>query len=494
MRSLALFRVYFLVGLAVLAVPGSVSAQPPADGWVVWESTREEGRTELYIGRADGTEVKRLTRSGAHNISWAPDGRWIAYTDEVTGVHLIRPDGTEQTQLTPGMPVFWLHDNGGLVVRVGQTDHFLVDPETGEREPLASLNDFPDFATNSFLPNAMTHDNRYLLLGSHIYTNGYTGANGSFKTGFSAVAVDMLLKNKIYWVGNGCWPFTPPQGDLVFHICGSGAEGCQAYPDIMRLDLKDIATRSSYAPEVSNSDEEWGHEYNPRVSTDNNWIVYMTSTGCHEGFHCDYEVFIHRLGTGPKERIRVTESPTFDGYPDMYVGPLWSKSAEPRLLITPNRTTFHAAAGVTSKPRTVKIKNSGGGSLGGFQITAADPPVPWLAIETGPSSFTLSLREDALTRGRHQTVVSIAVDGIPGATTSFPVTLVADDSYPAALPDAGPADAGPPDAGPAVDGPSTEAQDSGCSCALGDRGGSPAGAGLLLMSLGLLILRRTARS
>src|SRR5688572_14023782 len=88
-----------VMDLIVVVAPGPLSAQAPADGWVIWESTREEGRPELYLGRADGTEVKRLTRAGAHQMSWAPDGRWIAYTDEVTGVHVIRPDGSQPTQL-----------------------------------------------------------------------------------------------------------------------------------------------------------------------------------------------------------------------------------------------------------------------------------------------------------------------------------------------------------------------------------------------------------
>ena len=76
----------------------------------------------------------------------------------------------------------------------------------------------------------------------------------------------------------GCWPFSPPQGDLVFHICND----CPQHPDIYRLSLADLATRSSYLPEESHPDLDWGHEYNPRVSNDNNWISYMGSTGCHD--------------------------------------------------------------------------------------------------------------------------------------------------------------------------------------------------------------------
>jgi hypothetical protein len=494
------------VGLALLfsllALPAPSSAQPPADGWVIWQSTREEGRSELYIGRADGSEVKRLTRSGAHRVLWAPDGRWIAYTDEATGVYLIRPDGSETTHLSPaGWPAFWLHDNGGLVVGIG-TEYHRFDPETKEKQLLFAQADFPAVAGTTFIPNSMTHDNRYLLVGSHLYMNGYTGANGSFKSGFSAVMLDLVQKDKVYFVGSGCWPFTPPQGDMVYHICG---EGCPAYPDIMRLDLKDRDTRASYTVEVSYPDADWGHEYNPRVSTDGKWIVYMTSTGCHDGLGCDYEVFMHQLGTGPSERIRVTNNPTFDGYPDMYVGPAWKKSAGPHLLVTPRLVTLHAAAGAVTPGQVVAVKNDGaGGALGTLRVTAVEPQAPWLALTTTPTSFTAGVGGGAaLFRGRHQTVVTVVAEGIPGVSLEVPVTLIADDSYPAAPPpDAGQAATTPPPdasaadaAAPAgTDAPTAGRGDSGCGCHVG----GPPSSGLTALAacvlpLGIAGLRRLRR-
>lgn len=87
------------------------------------------------------------------------------------------------------------------------------------------------------------------------------------------------------------------------------------------MSLVDLMTRSSYDLEVSHPDSDWGHEYNPHISNDGNWIVYMASTGCHSGEYCDYEIFVHRLGAPSDQRNRVTHHPALDAYPDLFVGP-----------------------------------------------------------------------------------------------------------------------------------------------------------------------------
>jgi MYXO-CTERM domain-containing protein len=500
---------FLAVSLVTVVGPGAAGAAAPADGLVIWESTRAEGRGEVYRARADGSEVIRLTRNTGHRPMWSPDGRWISYYEDSGAAFLMRPDGSAVKMLSPAaIPVFWQHDNGGLVLSEGG-QYWLVDPDSGERTELWKASDFPVFSGTTFQPSAMTHDNRYLLVGSHLYLNGHTGANGSFKTGFSAVIVDLLARDKVYFFGNGCWPFTPPEGSLVYHVCGDGS--CPAYPDIMRLDLTDLDTRASYQAEISHPDPDWGHEYNPRVSTDGKWIVYMTSTGCHDGYVCDYEVFLHKVGAGPGDRQRVTESPTFDGYPEMYVGPAWSPPAEPRLLLTPNRFTVYAGASSLPATRTLKVKNGGAGALGPVSALV-QPPVPWLQAEisgdvnggVGGGLLTLRLMASAgITRGRQEGRVLITAGGIPAVTV--PVVVMGDDSLPAATapPEAGDGGAGAGDANQADGATASDAAagtgragGDGCDCSLGDapaRGDRWAAAGLLLIAAALS-RRRPRRS
>jgi MYXO-CTERM domain-containing protein len=323
---------------------------------------------------------------------------------------------------------FWLHDNSGLAITQG-AELRVFDPETKESTLLLNIGDLPPFADGnaSLLWNALTWDNRYLLAGSSLYSNGYTGANGSFTSDFSAVIVDLLHKSQVYWFGSGCWPFSPPAGDLIFHVCGN----CPTYPDIYRMSLADLATRASYAPEVAHANADWGHEYNPRVSNDNRWLVYMASDGCHDGDACDYDIWLHEIGQGPSERSRITQSPGFDGYPSMYVGPFWQPASQPRLLVTPNRVTFFASAGATPVAQTLKLKNTGTGALNPATVTVGSG-VPGLNAAQLGTGVTVGFGDlSNLTRGTYQADIVVTVDGALNSPVTVPVTLIADDSFPA---------------------------------------------------------------
>jgi hypothetical protein len=383
-------RTASLALLCLGALPLSASAQTSAypDGYVIWQSNRQDSRFEVYRARADGSSVTRLTKSGGTLPAWSPDGRWVSFTDPSSAVYVMRPDGSELQMLTVGWPIAWLHDNSGLLIGEGN-DFNVYDPESGKSSLIFSRSEFPQFDGTTFQPNSMTHDNRYLLLGSHLFINGYTAANGSFTSEYSAVIVDLLNKDKTYFLGSGCWPFTPPLGDLVFHICAD----CPKHPDIYHMHLADLSTRASYAPEVAHDDPDWGHEYNPRVSNDNQWLAYMASAGCHQGDDCDYDIWLHQLGTDPSQRLRVTQNSAFDGYPQLYVGPLWQPSAQPRLLVTPNRVTFHASAKTLPRPQLVTVKNSGGGTLPAATL-ATDPVVPWLDVAQSGSGRGGGLARD----------------------------------------------------------------------------------------------------
>lgn len=52
----------------------------PTNGWVVWNSNRE-GNNQIYRMRADGSDKTALTTTGGEAPKWAPDGRFISYTD-----------------------------------------------------------------------------------------------------------------------------------------------------------------------------------------------------------------------------------------------------------------------------------------------------------------------------------------------------------------------------------------------------------------------------
>ena len=108
MRSLIIQRCSVALSLlGVLMLPRPALAVPPADGWVIWQSNRQDARHEVYRARADGSEVTRMTQTGGLVPAWAPDGRWILYHDDSNTIYLMRPDGSELQVLAAGWPCFW---------------------------------------------------------------------------------------------------------------------------------------------------------------------------------------------------------------------------------------------------------------------------------------------------------------------------------------------------------------------------------------------------
>jgi hypothetical protein len=476
----------------LLAMPVQAQ-QPPADALVIFSSNRADGRMETYRSRVDGSEVKRLSFTGGTFSTVSPDGRWVQYRNDSNEVFFTRPDGSETQKLPETWALFWLKDNSGFVLAQGD-QVYLYDPDAKQKTPLFKLSDFSEFNGTLFHPYAMTHDNRYLFVGSDMYQNGFTGANGTFQQNYSAILIDLLDKRKIYMVGFGCWPFTPPEGDIIYHIRGDMKGETPTWPDVYRMNLADLDSHKSYEPELTYPDADWGHEYHPHISNDNKWLIYMTSNGCHWDYSCNNEIFLHALGSGPKERIRVTNDPSFDGFPDIYIGPQWDPAGPPRVIAAPDRVTFFAREARLPEARTIKIKNGGAGSIAalGAATVAVDPPAAWLDAQISGGTLVVKPRDGLVIRGKHRATVRLTVEGAAGPTL-IPIALDADDSFPQAM---APADAGA-DAG--VDAASggaspAPAKSSGGGCSYG-MGASAMPAAMVggLMLAALAIARRRRR-
>ncbi|WP_081241374.1 S9 family peptidase [Streptomyces viridosporus] len=104
------------------------------------------GVPQLWTGPVDGEEVHLLDADPdpVIEVSWSPDGRWIAYTTapgggELTRVLCVRPDGTGRHLLAGGEPGTsallgcWQHDGSALAVTV--TDP--VPPRSAHAGPAA---------------------------------------------------------------------------------------------------------------------------------------------------------------------------------------------------------------------------------------------------------------------------------------------------------------------------------------------------------------------
>jgi TolB protein len=77
---------------------------------IAFSSTRSGGAPEIWVMRADGSQLRRLTRTaifvGDYTPRWSPDGCWIAFSSDRAGhesseIYRMRPDGSNVQRLTP---------------------------------------------------------------------------------------------------------------------------------------------------------------------------------------------------------------------------------------------------------------------------------------------------------------------------------------------------------------------------------------------------------
>jgi Tol biopolymer transport system component len=319
--------VIFPLALVLLAAPGR--AEVPADGWVVFASNREDGRHEIYRMKADGSEVTRLTFLGGKVPAFSTDGAWVLYHLPAEGsIHVMRPDGSgdrkvcDGSTVSDGVPAFWLRNKNQLVCAAPQgedVEYYLADPLTDELVLLFRKYDFTHLQTTRFEPGGITPDGRWLVGWAFgLYNGGYTGDNGTFDAPHSTVVLDIQDQERIYYFGPGCLSSIAPEGGLVYHI----TRDSPTVPDIARMHIDDLMTRSSYQIELALSDAEWGHMYMPAVSNDSLWLAYAASQGCHDWYTCDYDIFLHQLGAGTTERTRLTQHSANDNFPSIFIGEL----------------------------------------------------------------------------------------------------------------------------------------------------------------------------
>ncbi len=127
-------------------------AWSPDGQWIAFSSVRDSPYWELYVMRADGSEVRRLTWwEDASDLwpSWSPDGSRLAFASKRDGnweIYTVAVDGGDLTRLTDNpaddMHPAWSPDGQWISfdsLRDGYSDVFVVRAAGGDARNLTSL-------------------------------------------------------------------------------------------------------------------------------------------------------------------------------------------------------------------------------------------------------------------------------------------------------------------------------------------------------------------
>jgi len=136
------------------------------DGQQIVYASNESGSMHLYVCDTDGGNARCLTQGkSCYNGGpfFSPKGDWIVFRadrheEELLQIFLIRPDGSEEKQLTANRHVNWApfwHPNGRVIAYTtskhghGAYQIYLMDVETGQEHRLTRSDTFEGLPTFS---------------------------------------------------------------------------------------------------------------------------------------------------------------------------------------------------------------------------------------------------------------------------------------------------------------------------------------------------------
>jgi TolB protein len=137
----------------------NTSAAVSPDGSKVAMILSKSGSPNVWVGNADGTDLKRLTTSSEDSSPcWSPDGQWICFATKIAERRVLAKvpagGGTMQQIPTPGAPnptePDWSPD-GKWIVFTSQTSEFdiCVVPASGGAPTVLVVGEDPSWSPNS---------------------------------------------------------------------------------------------------------------------------------------------------------------------------------------------------------------------------------------------------------------------------------------------------------------------------------------------------------
>jgi len=103
-----------VAGVVIATVTAALATPPGKPGLIAFSSNRD-GLPGIYTMRSDGSDIRRVTQTGAHSEggpAWSPDGKRIAFVSEAPppepapqyvtfAIYVVNADGTGLDRVTP---------------------------------------------------------------------------------------------------------------------------------------------------------------------------------------------------------------------------------------------------------------------------------------------------------------------------------------------------------------------------------------------------------
>ena len=286
----------------------AMAADKLPKGFIVWSSNRFGNHDILKMDLPE-QKITRLT-THPHTEYFpriSPDGRFIVFArsqrpwvsqrnQQLWDVILLDLEsGKERLLAKNGNTPGWSADGKKVYFQKNVVHFTETDIETGEERDLLSsgrgqIKEGAVLYTPNY--NAEKHE---IAITLHI--GDYTTAVVDKEGGLNKIA-------------RGCQIAWTRQGDALYYV-GHGGKMNNAF--------------YLYHPHTGKSTKwldlpgDYSHEYFPKLSNDDNYLVFGASKGGHEHDSADYEVFLWQVGAPAASASRLTFHTGNDNWPDVYL-------------------------------------------------------------------------------------------------------------------------------------------------------------------------------
>ncbi|GMR05951.1 MAG: hypothetical protein BMS9Abin25_0530 [Gammaproteobacteria bacterium] len=294
-------------GISVVMEKVAEAAELPA-GFIVWSSNRF-GNHDILKMDLPGREITRLTTNPYTEYfpRISPDGRYVVFSRSQ------KPWVSQRNQ------ELW--------------DVILLDLKTGKERELAKNANTPTWSIDGkkvyFQRNVMNLAEIDIETGKEriLFTSGNGDVKKSaglqtpvFNAQNNKMAVTLRygqhmiaivdMTGKLKEISDGCQLTWSKDGSYLYYVDYGGKMKNAFY---------------LYDPEADKSSlwldipGEFSHEYFPKLSNDEKYLVYGASKGGHEHDSADYEIFLWQVGAPAESAVRMTFHTGNDNWPDVYL-------------------------------------------------------------------------------------------------------------------------------------------------------------------------------